>query len=81
MAGIYNVHVYTCIYVTDLVEVGCGLTLSHSIEVLHIDELVGEGEARVGYTVLRPLHHMWQVPQSLVPGGREERDTQRMNET
>ena len=50
-----------------LVEVWCGFTLSNTIEVLHIDKLVVETEARIGHTVLRPLRHVRQVTQSLVP--------------
>lgn len=51
-----------------LIEVRCWFTLSDSIEVLHVDQLVEVGKARVGHPVLWPLHHMWQITQSLVPG-------------
>ena len=41
-----------CILVTDLIKVGVGLRLSHSIEVLHVDQLEVVGEARVGHLEL-----------------------------
>ena len=65
------------IQLTHLVEVWRGFTLSNSIEVLHIDQLVWVHEARVGYFVLWPLCHMRQVTQSQISvvsgkeGGRE----------
>ena len=52
--------------VTDLIEVGVGLRLSHSVEVLHVDQLEVVGEAGVGHLELGQLLDVGQVPQLLV---------------
>ena len=46
-----------------LIEVWGGLALSHSIEVLDINELVVEGKPRVGQEVLWRLQHVGKVAQ------------------
>ena len=43
---------------THLVEVGVGLRLSYTVEVIHIDELEVEEEARVGRSEFWPAQHM-----------------------
>ena len=49
-----------------LIEIGGGFTFSHTIEVLHVHQLVLIAEPRVGYLVLWPLGHMWQVAKGTV---------------
>ena len=51
---------------THLVEVGVGLRLSYTIEVIHIDELEVEEEARIGCSELWPAQHMGEVTKLLV---------------
>ncbi len=45
----------------------CGLCLSHSVEVLNVDELVVIEHTRVGQSVLLPTEHVRKVSESLVP--------------
>ena len=56
-----------CMCVCHLVEIGCWFGLPDTIEVLHIDQLVVQCKASISHPVLRPLSHMWEVPQSLIP--------------
>lgn len=51
---------------TDLVKVRIGFRFSHSIEVLHVDQLEVEGQARVWYLELRKLLDVRQVPEVFV---------------
>lgn len=50
----------------DLVEVGVGLRLAHAVEVLHVDQLEVEGQARVGGAKLGQQLDVREVPQALV---------------
>ena len=54
-------------FISDLVEVGGGLSLPNTIEVLNVDELVVKAEACIGHHVLWPLGDVGQVAQRLVP--------------
>lgn len=51
---------------THLVEVRVGFRFTHTIKVLHINQLVVKRQTRIGHLELGQFLHMRQVPQMFV---------------
>lgn len=57
----------SCVYATThLVEIRIGFRFTHSVKVLHINQLVVKRQTRIGDLELRQFLHMRQVPQMFV---------------